>query len=66
MSAEPLRELITKLETTTADLNNAIDAEVALNNQLQVAKAQVKKNQNIKDLLKEQIMSEKALIKATH
>ena len=62
MTAEPLRQLLTQYSEIVFKLNEAIDISTQRTNESSIAKATVLKLQHQKDLIKEQIMSEKKLI----
>ncbi len=65
MSSELLREMLIQYETITKRLNNSIDEATHLQNSLAIAKSEVTKNKNMKELIEEQIRCEKQLIQAT-
>lgn len=64
-SPDYLRELLSKYEQITNDLNTAITTASEYNNKLAIAKSEVSKLKNSKDLIEEQIRCEKQLIQAS-
>lgn len=66
MSADHLRELIDKYQNIVSNLNTSIDTLTQAEHIRMIAKANVAKNTHLKNLIQEEIMSEKALMKATN
>lgn len=59
-----LRDLLQNYEKKVTELNNSIDYATQLNNSLAIAKAAVTKNKHLLDLIKEQIMTEKLILRS--
>lgn len=64
VSSDNLRTYLTMLDAATNELNKAIDEEVRLNNELSLAKGEIRKKENSKKLIEQQIQCEKKLIDA--
>ena len=65
LSPYNLRILLERMETATKNLNDAIDRAVKANHENILAKAEVSKCTHQLNLIKEEIMSEKALLRAS-
>ena len=65
LSSDNLRAYLEALDKATTELNTAIDEEVRLNNELALAKGEIRKKENCKKLIEQQIQCEKKLIDAS-
>lgn len=65
VSSDYLRELLEKYEKHIIELNAALTLASDYNNKLALCKAEIAKLNNMKDLVIEQIRTEKILIRAS-